>query len=207
MKKTILIFSLITLLFTGCKKDDIFEKGYMGVTDGHVWVDLGLPSGLKWATCNVGASSPEKYGNYYAWGETKTKSDYSSSNSVTYGKNFGDIKGDAQYDAARANWGGTWRLPTQEELKELKNRCTWEWTTQNGKKGYKVTGPNGNSIFLPAAGYRNGASLRNAGSSGYYWSSSPYSNGLAYYLYFSSSSLNVYGSLRYHGCTVRPVRE
>ncbi len=175
--------------------------------NGHEYVDLGLS--VKWATCNVGASKPEDYGNYYAWGETKTKSDYSSNNSVTYGKKFSDIGGQLQYDAARANWGGTWRLPTKAELEELENKCIWKWTTQNGVKGYKVTGPNGNSIFLPAAGYRLGSSLGSAGEYGSCWSSTPnesYSY-YAYYLLFNSGYQSVNWSYRNYGLSVRPVSE
>ena len=175
--------------------------------NGHEYVDLGLS--VKWATCNVGASKPEDYGNYYAWGETKTKSDYSSSNSVTSGKSFSDIGGKSQYDAARANWGGTWRLPTKAELQELKKKCTWKWTTQNGVKGYKVTGPNGNSIFLPAAGYRYGSSLYRAGVDGRYWSSSPSESGSTYAcsLYFDSGGQSVLWDNRNYGLSVRPVAE
>ena len=175
--------------------------------NGHEYVDLGLS--VKWATCNVGASSPEDYGDYFAWGETKTKSTYYNDNSVTYRKKFSDIGGQSQYDAARANWGGTWRLPTKAELEELENRCTWKWTTQNGVKGYKVTGPNGNSIFLPAAGYRFGSSLSSAGEYGYYWSSTPSErdSNRAYGLFFNSSNQYVYWVSRYDGQSVRPVAE
>ncbi len=175
--------------------------------NGHEYVDLGLS--VKWATCNVGANKPEDYGDYFAWGETNTKSSYTSDNSKTNGKQMNDIKGNSQYDAARANWGGTWRLPTKAELEELKNKCTWRWTTQNGVKGYKVTGPNGNSIFLPAAGYRYGSSLRSAGEYGYYWSSTPYESGSngAYRLYFSSGGQSVGWIGRSYGRSVRPVSE
>lgn len=179
-----------------------------GSSNGYDWVDLGLS--VKWATCNVGANKPEDYGNYYAWGETSTKSSYTEENSKTYGKQMYDIKGNSQYDAARANWGGTWRLPTKTECQELVDRCTWKWTTQNGVKGYKVTGPNGNSIFLPAAGYRRGSSLVRAGEYGICWSSTPnesYSND-AYSLYFDSSEHSVYGyGSRYDGLSVRPVSQ
>lgn len=176
--------------------------------NGHEYVDLGLS--VKWATCNVGANKPEDYGNYYAWGETKTKSSYTDNNSVTYGKNYSDIGGKSQYDAARANWGGSWRLPTKKELEELKNKCTWTWTTQNGVKGYKVTGPNGKSIFLPAEGFRYGSSLHRAGECGGYWSSAPYESdsNSAYYLNFlSSDQLVVDWDYRYYGQSVRPVSE
>ena len=176
--------------------------------NGHEYVDLGLS--VKWATCNVGANKPEDYGNYYAWGETSTKSTYYNNNSKTYGKRMNDIKGNSQYDAARANWGGTWRLPTKAELEELKNKCTWKWTTQNGVNGYKVTGPNGNSIFLPAAGYRSGSSLRYDGDYGGYWSSTPYDDNDdygAYTLYFLNGSGLVSYYNRYYGLTVRPITE
>ena len=175
--------------------------------NGHEYVDLGLS--VKWATCNVGASSPEEYGNYYAWGETGTKSSYTEDNSKTYGKSMGDIKGDSRYDAARANWGGSWRLPTKVELEELKKKCTWKWTTQNGKNGYKVTGPNGNSIFLPAAGYRYGSSLGSAGSGGDSWSSTPDGSNAdnAYGLYFYGGTHYMSSSGRSYGQSVRPVTE
>ncbi len=141
--------------------------------EGHEWVDLGMPSGLKWATCNVGASTMSDYGDYYAWGETGTKSTYSSDNCLANGKSWGDIGGDSSRDAARANWGGSWRMPTKAEFQELKDNCTWIWTAQNGHVGYKITGPNGNSIFLPAAGYRDEGALKCGGEYGYYFSSTP----------------------------------
>ena len=175
--------------------------------DGHEYVDLGLS--VKWATCNVGASKPEEYGDYFAWGETSTKEEYTEENSLTYGKKMSDIAGNAQYDAARANWGGNWRLPTKAERNELTDKCTWKWTTQNGVKGYKVTGPNGNSIFLPAAGNRNGSSLYYAGYYGGYWSSSPsgsYDYG-AYGLDFNSDNHGMSYNDRGNGQSVRPVLE
>ena len=174
------------------------------VTPEHV--DLGLPSGLKWATCNVGATAPEEYGNYYAWGEVNTKEDYTESTSLTYGMELGDISGNPQYDAATANWGGTWRMPTSEEFQELLDNCTWEWMTYNGKNGYKVTGSNGNYIFLPAAGCRDGTSLYHVGSLGYYWSSTPYDTGRACYLDFGSGSHGTLWLSRYYGRSVRPVK-
>ena len=180
-----------------------------GTISGHEYIDLGLPSGLKWATCNVGASSQEEYGDYYAWGEVKTKNKYTLANSKTYGKSMSDISGNSTYDVARAKWGGSWRLPTKKELEELKNNCKWEWTTQNGKQGYKVTGPNGKSIFLPAAHYRGGSSLYSAGGDGYYWSSTPDESDyyIAYVLNFDSSRHGVNCSVRDYGLSVRPVSE
>ncbi|MDE6012465.1 MAG: hypothetical protein K2G91_07005 [Prevotella sp.] len=185
------------------------EPGSDSNYNGHEYVDLGLPSGLKWATCNVGASSPSDYGYYYAWGETTPKGTYTENNSTTYGKSMGDISGNSEYDAARANWGGSWRLPSQMECVELRDLCTWTWTSQGGYNGYKVTGPNGNSIFLPAAGWRSGSSLHGAGDRGYCWSSTPYESDTqrACSLYFSSSYHNVDWNRRYFGQSVRPVSD
>ena len=174
-------------------------------------VDLGLS--VCWAGWNVGASSPEGYGNYYAWGETTTKSDYSI-RSYQYHNgseyvNIGSKISGTQYDVARAQWGGSWRMPTKAEFEELINRCTWTWTTYNNVNGYKVTGPNGNSIFLPAAGYRDGTELYNRGSHGRYWSGSLYESGQsdAYRLSFDSGGRGVYDYYRERGYAVRPVSE
>ena len=169
-------------------------------------VDLGLS--VCWAGWNVGASAPEEYGRYYAWGETTTKSSYTLDNSSTYGKSMGSIAGNSTYDVARAQWGGTWRLPTKAEFDELCNRCTWTWTTYKGVEGYKVTGPNDNSIFLPAAGWF-GSSLYGRGSNGYYWSASPDESGSssAYYLRFYSGYYFTSWDGRDYGYSVRPVSE
>ena len=177
-----------------------------GMINGHQYVDLGLSSGLKWATCNIGADSPEDYGNYYAWGETETKAEYTEDNSVTYGQQLNDISGNAQYDAAAANWGGSWRMPTRDEITELMYNCSWTPETQNGVDGFKVTGNNGNYIFIPASGYRDGSSSYIYGEC-YYWSSTPhqYSNDYSYILYsdyeYQSEDMNY----RYRGLTIRPV--
>ena len=118
------------------------------------------------------------------------------------------IAGNATYDAARANWGGTWRMPTLEEFQELKEKCTWSWTTLDGCKGYRVTGPNGKSLFLPAAGYRSYSSLYIAGSYGGYWSATPYSgSSFAYYLGFGSGNCHWGSDPRSYGQAVRPVSE
>ena len=182
----------------------------------HEYVDLGLPSGLLWATCNVGATNPEDYGYYFAWGETQPKSDYSWS---TY--QYGDGSTFTKYtgsdglttllpedDAATANWGSGWRMPTQAEWQELLNYTTHIWTTQNGVTGRLFTATNGNSLFLPAAGVRYGTSLGNAGTYGYYWSSSlTTDNPLnAWLLGFNSGSCYMDYDLRIYGFTVRPVR-
>ena len=178
-------------------------KSTIPSSGGHEYVDLGLS--VKWATCNVGANKPEDYGDYFAWGETKPKNNYSNSN-YSYSYNYTTLPLSA--DAARANWGGSWRMPTRAEQDELLEQCTWTWTTQNGVNGYKVTSnKNGNSIFLPAAGYRYGSSLYNAGSYGSIWSSSlsTYRTGDACCLYFNSSNVSWHYDYRYFGPSVRPV--
>lgn len=163
------------------------------VVNGHEFVDLGLS--VRWATCNIGATKPEDYGNYYAWGETEPKNTYTwgnykyangASNKLTkycgsssYGNNgYSDSKTilDAEDDAATVNWGGPWRIPTEEECRELVNKCTLTWTTQDGVNGLKVVGPNGNSIFLPSAGCYDPSAGKfvNISKRGYYWSSSLY---------------------------------
>ena len=187
----------------------------------HEAVDLGLS--VKWATMNVGANAPEEYGDYFAWGETKPKSIYSwetykwckgSSTTMTKyctSSSDGTVDNmtvlDLEDDAARANWGGTWRMPTYDEYKELVDKCTTTWTSLNGVQGRKVTGPSGNSIFLPAAGYRNDSSLYDAGSYGNYWSSSLSTDTPlgGRYLYFYSSDFDMYNYYRYYGQSVRAV--
>ena len=174
--------------------------------DVYEYVNLGLS--VKWATCNVGASSPEAYGDYFAWGETAAKTEYTAANCSTYNVSMNDISGDVQYDAAAANWGGDWRMPTKAEQQELLNNCTWTWTTQNGINGYRVTSKtNGNSIFLPAAGYRSSSSLSGAEISAYYWASTPSdgNDSHAFSLYFTSGLQDMNGFGREYGYCVRPV--
>ena len=178
--------------------------------NGYEYVDLGLS--IKWATCNVGANQPHEYGNYYAWGETTTKNSYTIDNSKTRGKNMGDISGNPNYDAATANWGSGWRTPTYAEMKELDEKCTWIWTTENGINGYKVTGPNGNSIFLPAAGEIYYQSNGCDSDFGYYWTSTPedgFDNCISNYLKIVSSFYEVgwYNRGREFGFSIRPVAD
>ena len=194
--------------------------------NGHEYVDLGLPSGLKWAKCNVGTDIPENKGSFYAWGETEEKSNYSWStykycntadNTVTkystnerYGCDDNKVVLEAADDVASVRWGGAWRMPTSEEQDELCRVCTWEWTTLNDVPGYKVTGPNGNSIFLPVTGYMNGTDILNKSLGGYYWSSSLYGSscGRAFYLLFDNTKCDKgQYSRRYSGRSVRAVFE
>ena len=193
------------------------EASYLNCPDNnhpHA-IDLGLPSGTKWACCNVGAGKPEDYGGYYSWGETETKSTYDW---ITYTHCDGtantchdlgrNITG-TQYDVAHVKWDGSWVMPSWTQLHELYENCSSEWTTFNGVKGWKFTSKkNGGTVFLPAAGYRWNDDLGSAGSNGYYWSSTqdPSSTSRARGLYYGSSSARWgYGLTRDYGRTVRPV--
>ena len=205
-----LISEVDSVVFTevsGASSDDSINSSDTTYINGYAAVDLGLS--VLWATCNIGADSPEDYGDYFAWGETETKDSYKYSNSVTFGYSMGDISGNAEYDAATANWGDSWRMPTYDEMNELIDSCTWEWTSENAVNGYLVTGPSGNSIFLPAAGWRYGMALSYEGSNGRYWSSTPYISDTynAYYLHFHSSRHDMSESNRYYGRSVRPVSD
>jgi uncharacterized protein (TIGR02145 family) len=193
--------------------------------NGYEWVDLGLS--VKWATCNVGTTKPEEYGNYYAWGETTPKSTYDWStykwcygSSTTMTKyctksSYGTVDNktvlDPEDDAAAVNMGGEWRMPTLEEQKELIDECTWIWTDDyngTGVAGQIVTSKtNDNHIFFPAAGYRYGSDLYGAGSDGYCWSSSlnTVDSDYAFYLYFGSDYVDWSNYRRYYGQSVRGV--
>ena len=195
--------------------------------EDHDSVDLGLPSGTLWATCNVGASSPEEYGDYFAWGEIEPKNDYivstykyckgtfSTLTKYCTNSSCGTVDNKTELepsdDAATANWGSGWQMPSFEQCRELYNSSytTTTWTTMNGKYGRKITSrSNGNSIFLPAAGCRRGTSLDSAGSFGCYWSRSLYAgySNDAYVLFFNSRNIFTGNVIRYRGWSVRPVR-
>ncbi len=169
-------------------------------------VDLGLS--VKWAPQNVGATTPEEYGDYFAWGETEPKDIYTSDNSMTWCVALGNISGNIKYDAATACWRDGWRMPTCAEIEELKNNCTWTWTIQNNVNGYNVTGSNGNSIFLPATGWRYGATLYYAEEYGCYWTSTPYEIGTrsAYNFDITGNGCEFNWFSRGYGFSIRPVK-
>ena len=230
MKKVAFFFTFLLLgtsgAFAQSNKYDLNDDGVVDVTDviqlvnyilgkeneTHVAVDLGLPSGTKWATCNVGASKSEEYGGHYAWGETEEKDVYDMSTYKYYKNgeyvNIGtDISG-TEYDVAHVKWGGNWCMPTHDDIQELRDNCTSEWTTLNGVNGRNFTSNiNGNSIFLPATGYLWDGDLDDAGENGYYWSSTqtPYSSDNAYSLDFGSGGAYWGYDDRYSGQSVRPV--
>lgn len=196
--------------------------------DKHEWVDLGLPSGTLWATCNVGADTPEGYGDYFAWGETAPKDYYSwetykwctgNFNTMTkyctsndYGTTDNKTELDPEDDAAYVNWGPSWRMPTTEQQQELRDVCKWTWTQRNGVNGKLVTGPNGNTIFLPVAGCRFFSSFNSVGADGHYWSRTlgsddgPDFSDIAFFLGFDEETLGWSSGYRYSGFSVRAVR-
>lgn len=171
-------------------------------------VDLGLPSGLKWAACNIGAAMPWEYGDYYSWGEVFIKESYKRSNSETYDLKIGDISGNPQYDVAAAKWGLSWHMPTAVDFKELVDNCKWTWITYNGVDGYEVRGKNNNTIFLPAAGYCDDSTVSGDREGGCYFSSTPHSNGSnAYYLQMDANGCSIDWYERCIGFSVRPVSD
>ena len=190
-------------------------------------MDLGLS--VKWATCNIGANNPNEYGDYFAWGETKPKLVYNEKiykyneglDKTITKYNFSAAHGavdnkyvlDLEDDAAHINWGGKWRMPTRKECAELEEICTWQWKQYNGVKGYLVTGPNGNSIFLPAAGFKNEKEILEVGIRGFYLSNTLMKAKTDYHTYspyvliakWGTESKYWWGRSRYYGIPVRPV--
>ena len=182
-----------------------------GTLNGHDWVDLGLPSGTRWATCNVDATTPEKPGKHYSWGETVAKSQYVAGNTKTYNKKMDDIAGNATYDVATQKWGKGWRMPTEMELRELLNYCHDRYVQKGGRWGREFTSiKNKKSIFLPATGSRDGAKLEEANECGLYWTSTPYTdnfnNGAHMYTFGAALGEPSIGE-RYTGFAVRPVAD
>lgn len=206
--------SLITCCFSSCggdgDNDDLL--GSDSSTLSSEYVDLGLS--VMWATCNVGADSPEESGNYYAWAEKRTKSSYEEDNSSSYEKYYTDFSGKSAYDVATSYLGGQYRTPTQTEMQELIDHCTWSYSSLNGTSGYKITGPSGNYIFLPITGYYDYGEISND-AIGYYWTSTPYSTDnydseqwkYSKMLNFSSKSKSVASLERWKGLCIRPVSD
>ena len=165
-------------------------------------IDLGLS--VKWASWNVGASSPEDYGGLYGWADPTGNN--TSTNNTDYPNNIPpSYLCVTNYDIAHIKWGENWRLPTKNEVLELCEKCSWKWTSYKGSNGYMITGPSGNYIFLPAVGQRYGTNIGSQKNFGYYWSGTLYSTGYSNYLSFSNTQYQLSFTLRYLGCSVRPV--
>jgi hypothetical protein len=186
------------------------------IINGHVAVDLGLS--VKWATCNIGATKPEECGDYFAWGETSPKNVYTEETYLYYDAannrkliDIGTEISGTEYDAARKQWGDDWRMPAEEELYELLRDCLWQWFTINGVNGYKVIGPNGNSIFLPAAGTSD-PEYPEYNECGWYWTGS-FSDEDCHWdalcLKFDNDEFGHYSTYPnpYEGLTIRPVTD
>jgi hypothetical protein len=218
MKGISLVILATSLVITSCIKNEIIivvppDNSNPEETTER-WVDLGLS--VLWAAYNVGASSPEEYGGYYAWGEIEEKDSYTWKNYEFYNPSTGnfdfieeEISG-TSYDVAHVKWGDGARMPTFKEVKELVNYCTFEYGTYNGVKGDYVTGPNGNSIFLPFAGYRYDGALYYGGNSGYFWSGTYNVDGdgnSAYNLNCDEDGGYWFDNSRRRGRSVRPVTE
>ena len=200
--------TFLVLLFFVLVPD--MSQAQSGIANGYEFVDMGLPSGTKWATCNIGAMCPEDFGSFYAWGERRTKKIFDiDTYSIFYRKIDKSISGDRSHDVARKKWGAAWRMPTKDDFEELDSLCTWTWGKRNGTDGYTVTATNGNSIFLPAAGACVKDSICGVRKEGYYWSATPNTDdaNLSYYLFFNSSYAIIYDYFRVVGLTVRPVTE
>ena len=187
--------------------NEAYEKKELltGVHNGYEWVDLGLS--VKWATCNIGASTPWEYGDFFAWGEVKSKTFFSEDN-YSESNLIGDIDG-SSYDAAHIIWGGAWRLPKSEEFEELIKKCIFKWSSFHNKNGWTVTGPNGKKIFFPAAGYAWEKLSQNSDMWGSYLSSSVDENDDSK-IYDFEFNESVYGKgygFRESGHTIRAVIE
>ena len=220
--RILFVFSVILISMTAFSQMTLVKNSKVTATQNRpLCPDSNHPHAIDmgaagvWACCNVGANKPEDYGNYYAWGETETKSDYSRD---TYkhkkGNNYenigSDISGKITYDAATKNWGGFWCMPSVSQMKKLRNNCKSEWIQINGVNGMLFTASNGNRIFLPAAGHGFGSSSSSVGLYGFYWSSSLGASLFqtdANYLSFDSRCVYMNScGYRYYGNAVRPVR-
>ena len=231
MKKAIKVVTVIigvAFCVAGCTKPDVSNNGGIGTYNGHEYVDLGLPSGTLWATCNIGAKKPDGFGDYYAWGEKTTKSTYDWENyqhcngryyrltkyctDHSYGNDgFTDFLTEirASDDVARSSWGIGWRIPSKKQWDELKSNTTVTWTTQNGTNGLLFSASNGNVLFLPAAGLRYFTGSASVGSFGFYYSRTLYikKTDMAWCLRFFSEGCKMSSVSREEGLSIRPVLE
>lgn len=224
MKKHFLFLAMslvAALSFASCDKDEKEESSNGDenqISSNHEYVDLGLPSGTLWATCNIGAEIPEDFGDYFAWGETDPNADgykfrvegEASDSMSRYNRADNLRKLLPEDDAATVNWGKEWRMPTQEDFEELSANCEFKWITINGIIGAKLTAKNGNYIFFPPAGRGDdyGSGTVYVGTSGFYWSSSFYSCARYFYTNSKTAGYSDCGNRQYRSTKmpIRPVR-
>lgn len=185
-------------------KPSVAYTAAANIHNGHEYVDLGLS--MKWATTNIGAETASDFGEYFAWGQLEPSKVYDESHCYMDNKKGFPISMTQAHDVARVKWGGAWQIPTKKQMEELVKKCKWEWVSLDGHDGCKVTGPNGNSIFLPACGYRYESELKMEGYSGLYWTGNPCSDKYdAFSLYFSNTAHRINNNARLCGFQIRPV--
>ena len=187
------------------QENEVHYNPWVDPYNGHAYVDLGLPSGTKWATMNVGASSETDYGNYYQYGKGAAQYAATSGDS-----NYGGTEDplDSSVDTASQVWGGSWHMPTRTQIQELTANTTYQWVANykgSGINGGIFTATNGAVLFIPAAGRWSDGNQDDVGSYGYYWGSSPHGSDVAYYLFFYNGDEDVNGYYREYGYSVRPV--
>ena len=197
------------VVFEYSEIDSVVFKNYSvaPMPEDCEYVDLGLS--VKWATHNMGADKISDCGDYFAWGELKTKNSFTEKSCTTFYEEIADFSGNPKYDAATNSFGEGWRIPTHEEQEELCNMCLWEWTELNGRGGFKVTGPSGNAIFLPAGGLKYGTHVSEDNINGYYWASTPDQVGLAFCMSFMKGDYCGGYCIAYrdNGFFIRPVHD
>lgn len=204
----ILTLTIVTLFCYSCEEPPITHiEEITNEINGYEYVDLGLPSGIKWSKCNIGAMTPEDYGYYISYGELQPKPNYLLDNSTTLNQNLSDISGNVEYDIATTLWKSPWRIPTAVEVQELLDVCEWQWIRQGNINGYIVIGPNKNSIFLPAAGFYYGYYATQVNNMCFYWTSTPSvnDNRNSEYLYGDKEIRYISLYNRCVGCSIRPV--
>ncbi len=211
LRNRITVWFVWALGICSCGKSHQESPGQSVLINSYEAVDLGLS--VKWASHNVGAVNPEDFGSYYGWGEVSGKVEFSWKTYQHYNPSsdlyfhIGDNISGTKYDVAHVEWGGSWRIPTDAEFRELLDKCTWCWTEMNGVKGKKVIGPNGNYIFLPAAMYRYGINAQDTVPAGYYWTGSAREDDGydACYLFFYPEKEHLVYCDRSLGQSIRPV--
>jgi len=209
--RNIIVWATIvaTIAFCGCnkEKENKINLSGQGQLSGHEWVDLGLPSGTLWATCNIGANAPEDFGDYFAWGETTPMTEYGNHDySITY-YNTSTMEILPEYDAVKTLWGDGWQMPTPGNFQELVAKCSFKWIKYKGTEGYLITGSNGKSIYLAAGGSFGDDGIAVIGRDCNFWTNIEDDNSLtaAYATFFDYYRTDILGCDHSYGLSIRPV--